>query len=339
MPRSELAAGPSLSSLLANGSRASQSLLFHEPWWLSATAGDQLIEASVVRGDHVSGRLSFFKTRSRLGFRKLCMPPLTHVLGPMIHSGPGKQQRRIANRLSIIRDLLDQLPPYDFCQLAIDPSLDDGLAMVDGLAFQERGFKVSPQYTFQVHCHKNLDELWTAMDLKVRQHIRRAEEKYTISEIDDARLFIDFYRGNLLKRTKNNYIDFIRFQYLFKECSIRNRGTILATILPNGTPTAMTFIAWGQDILYYMLSTRVTEVSASGSVNLLIWSAIKKAHSLGLICDLDGVISQGTARFLSGYGGQVRIRLVAKRHRNLYGAIRCVAEKFDRTANESARFS
>jgi hypothetical protein len=330
---------PSLTSTFATGSRASHRLLFHEPWWLSAAAGDRHIEISAVRGDNLSGRLSFMMTSSRLGFRILRMPFFTNLLGPMIESGNGKRQRRLTNRLSIIRDLLDQLPTYDHCQFAIDPSLDDGLALADGLAFQERGFRVSPQYTFQVHCQKTPEEIWGAMDFKVRQHIRRAEERYTIAEIDDPQKFIDFYMNNLKKRGRRSYFNFDRFPLLFSECNTRDCGTILAALLPNGSPAAMTFLVWGHGMLYYTLSTRVSDASESGCVNLLIWSAIKKAQELGLTCDLDGIVSQGIARFLSGYGGEIRTRLVATHARPLYGALKYVARKLDPVANESSKFS
>ena len=321
------------------GLRQSYKLLFHEPWWLSAAAGAQHVEVSAVRGEHLSGRLSFMMTKSRLGFRVLSMPSFTHVLGPMIESSNGKCHKRRANRLSLIRDLLDQLPGYDLCQFAMDPSLDDGLALGDGLAFQEHGFKISTQYTFRVHCQSSVDELWAAMDSKVRQHIRRAEEKYTITEINDPQYFIDFYLRNIEKRGRQSYFEFERFPILFAECNARSCGIILAALLPDGSPAAMTFLVWGHGVLYYTLSTRVPDASESGCVNLLIWSAIKRANALGLICDLDGIVSRGIARFFGGYGGEIGVRLVASHIKPLYGTIKSIVTRFDPVATDSSRFS
>jgi hypothetical protein len=339
MFQTESKTNPSLAPVAPAGSRASQRLLFHEPWWLSAAAGERHIQLSVVRGDHLSGHLSLMMTTSKFGFRVLRLPFFTNVLGPMIVSGTGKRQKRLANRLSIIRELIDQLPAYDFCQVSIDPSLDDGLALADGLPFQERGFRVAPQYTFQINCQNALEELWGAMDFKVRQHIRRAEERYTIAAIDDPHKFINFYLDNLKKRGRRSYFNFERFPTLFSECNARTCGIILAALLPDGSPVAMTYIVWGHGMLYYTLSTRVPDAVESGSVNLLIWSAMKKAHELGLICDLDGVVSQGTARFLGGFGGEIRVRSVATLVRPVYGALQYVARKFDPVANEASKFT
>jgi hypothetical protein len=65
------------------------------------------------------------------------------------------------------------------------------------------------------------------------------------------------------------------------------------------------------------MSTRSFDPAENGSVSLLIWSAMKRAHELGLRFDLDGVYTSGTARFLSGFGGRIKIRLTVKRSAGL----------------------
>jgi len=72
----------------------------------------------------------------------------------------------------------------------------------------------------------------------------------------------------------------------------------------------MTFVVWDSSTMYYLLTTRAPNENDNGSVSLLIWSAIQRAHDLGLTFDLDGVTTPGIARFLSGFGGAPRMRLV-----------------------------
>ena len=132
------------------------------------------------------GRLPFVTTR-KLGFTALRMPPFTHVLGPSVDVGKGKSQTQLLRRLSIVRDLLDQLPPFDFFKQAFPATT------ADGLAFQDRGFQISPQYTFQIDCRRDLEQLWNEMHFKTRQHIRRAEEKLSIDTIEDPQEFSRFY--------------------------------------------------------------------------------------------------------------------------------------------------
>jgi hypothetical protein len=295
----------------------SKASLFHEHWWLEAVTAGRFSEVEVVQGDYRTGRLPFVMTRQK-GFRFLGMPDFTHLLGPVVNSGDGKPQTRIANRLSTVGSLIGQLPPFDFFKQVIDPSFDDGLALIDGLAFQTHGFQVGHQYSFQIDCREKLDALLAGMNFKVRQHIRRAEEQRTIETVDDPQKFISFYLENLRKANRTSYMQFDRFPVLFLECRARNCGEILAAVQPGGTPAAMTFLVWDDRTMYYLMSTRDTDLRDNGSANLLVWSAMKRAHRLGLLFDLDGVSNPGMARFLSGFGGDIKTRLIITKGRPIY---------------------
>ena len=65
--------------------------------------------------------------------------------------GKGKPQTELTRRLSLVRSLIDELPQFDFFKVALDPSGAGGLANADGLAFQEKGFRVSPQYNYRIN--------------------------------------------------------------------------------------------------------------------------------------------------------------------------------------------
>jgi lipid II:glycine glycyltransferase (peptidoglycan interpeptide bridge formation enzyme) len=301
----------------------SKASLFHEYWWLEAVAAGRFSEVQVTQGDFVAGRLPFCITK-RKGLRTLGMPDFTHLLGPVVNSSDGKPQTRITNRLSTVGALISQLPPFDFFKQVIDPAPDDGLALIDGLAFQMHGFQVGYQYTFQIDCRANLDALLAGMNVKVRQPLRRAEEQRTVVTIDDSQRFVSFYMENLRKMNRRSYMQFDRFPILFSECRARNCGEILAAVGPDGAPVAMTFVVWDDRKMYYLMSTRDTAVRDTGSVNLLIWSAMKRAHERGLIFDLDGVSNEGTARFLSGFGGTIKTRLVVTKGQPVYNVVQSV---------------
>ena len=96
-------------------------LLFHEPWWLSAATDGTIQETTVTRNGRIVGRLPFILTR-RFGFTEISMPAFTHVAGPAVNVGEGKQQTQLIKRLSIVRELIDQMPPFDACKLAFRAS-------------------------------------------------------------------------------------------------------------------------------------------------------------------------------------------------------------------------
>ena len=307
---------------------ALKGLLFHEPWWLSAVTDGRYREAIVTQGSEVVGRLPYVTMR-RGPFHISRMPPFTHLLGPIVDAGPGKPQTRLARRLSITRSLIDQLPSVTFLTQHFDPSIDDGLAAADGLAFQDRGFQIAPQYTFEINCRESLDDIWKGMHFKSRQHIRRAEEKFSVCSVDEPKHFVEFYLDNIKLSARTNRIDFECFPALFSECRTRGAGEIIGAFDSNGEPIAMAYLVWGHGVMYYLLSTRApNNMNDNGSINLLLWTAIKRAHQHGLIFDLDGIYSSGTARFLSGFGGLIKTRLVVRRSRLAYRALQVLKARY-----------
>ncbi|WP_426424862.1 GNAT family N-acetyltransferase [Bradyrhizobium genosp. A] len=296
-----------------------QQLLFHEPWWLAAASNGDYQETTSKNGTEIVGRLPYV-VRRRGPFNVVRMPSFTHILGPIVDAGTGKLETRLRRRSAIVRSLIDQLPPNSFFHQHLDTSVDDGLASVDGLAFQERRFAVSTQYTFEVDCRKDLSVVWAEMSQKTRQPIRRAEERYSVKTVEIPDNFVNFYQANTKAAGQNNRIDFRNFTALYTECRSRGCATLLGAFDHDGTPVAMAYLVWGHGTMYYLLSTRSTSADY-GAISLLLWTAIKEAHGLGTVLDLDGVYSVGTARFLSSFGGQIKTRLVVRRSRGIYSAI------------------
>jgi lipid II:glycine glycyltransferase (peptidoglycan interpeptide bridge formation enzyme) len=302
--------------------------LFHEPWWLSAVTDGRYEEAVFKQGSDIVGRLPYVVVR--LGpFRTLRMPPFTHVLGPAVDAGVGKPQTRLIRRLSITRSLIDQLPSSSYFLQLLDPSLDEGLASADGLAFQERNFAVAPHYTFEVDCRRSLDDIWAAMQKKTRQPIRRAKERFSVRCVDRPQYFVDFYLKNTEAGGRVNGLEFKSFSALFSECRARGCGVILGAFDHDASPVAMTYLVWGRGIMYYLLSTR-SRHGDYGAVSLLLWSAMKRAHQLGLVLDFDGVYSSGTVRFLSGFGGRIKTRLLIRRTEMPFRALQLLKRHYAR---------
>jgi hypothetical protein len=302
--------------------------LFHEPWWLSAATDGRYSEAIFKQGSDIVGRLPYVMVRYG-PFHTIRMPPFTHVLGPVVDAGAGKPQTRLMRRLSITRSLIDQLPSSSYFLQQLDPSLDDGLANVGGLAFLERKFAVTSDYTFEIDCRRSQDDIWAAMHKKTRQPIRRAEEKYSVRCVDSSQSFVDFYLKNTQAWGRQNGQKFKYFPALFSECRARECGTILGAFDHDGSPIAMTYLAWGHGAMYYLLSTRSFH-GDYGAVSLLLWSAMKLAHKLGLVLDLDGVYSTGTVKFLSGFGGRIKSRLMIRRSQPHFHALQSLKRHYAR---------
>ena len=312
--------------------------IFQQDWWLSAASGGRHHEVVVRQADDVVARLAFV-TDKTMGFRRLRMPPFTHVLGPNVCRGKGKPQTELTRRLSLVRSLIDELPQFDFFKLALDPTAAGGLANADGLAFQEKGFHVSPQYNYRIDASVDLEKVWAGMDFRTRQHIRRAQEICSVESVDDPADFVDFYVRNLILSKKVARFDLTHFVKIFGECRARRCGVALAARLADGSPAAMTFLVWDNASLYYLLSTRAPGSQEGGATNLLVWSAIQRAHELGVTFDFDGVSTSGIARFYAGFGGQLCNRLIITSKKSAFAAAQYVRAVVSGDDKESSRFT
>jgi Acetyltransferase (GNAT) domain len=295
------------------GANFATGTIFHEQWWLKAVTNGEYQEVTFKNGQEIVGRLPFV-IRKRLGLTTLRMPPFTHILGPTIAAGDGKPQTKLAKYLSISKELVDQLPPFAYFKQALaDP--------YGGLAFQDRGFQVTTQYTFEIDCRGDLKSIWDAMHFKSRQHIRRAEEKFSVSTVSDPEEFIRFYSSNIVGDVYSTLNAFQTFPATYDACRARGCGEIISADWPNGKRAAMVFLVWGNGVMYYLMSTRSKDAGDNGSVNLLIWSAVKRAHERKLLFDLDGVSTSGIARFLLGFGGKLKNRAIVQRSSPLYSSL------------------
>jgi Acetyltransferase (GNAT) domain len=312
---------------------ANVGLLFHDHWWLAAASDDQFREVVVRNGDHIVGRLPFV-TSKVMGLTTVRMPPFTHLLGPCISAGDGKPQTQLTRRLSITRSLIDQLPSFDYFKHALP------MTSAEGLAFQDRGFQVTLQYTFEIDCRAPLEAIWSGMHFKTRQHIRRAEEKYVVKVVTDPDEFTAFYRANLERRKQRSTMPLGLFKRLAADCLQRDSGQILAASHADGRHLAMIFIVWGYGVMYYLLGTRSGEADDNGSISLLIWDAVQRAHTRGLVLDLDGVSTSGTAQFLRGFGGELKSRLIVQKSHTLYRGLQYVKQTLLRpTSNASISYT
>jgi hypothetical protein len=162
------------------------------------------------------------------------------------------------------------------------------------------------------------------MNFKMIGHVRKVEKDYTVSVVSDPKVFESFYLSNMEGAGCNNLTNFDNFPALFAACCERESGEVLAAHTRSGEPAAMVFLVWGSDVMYYLLATRLPDPTSAGAANLVLWSAINRAHRRGLILDLDGIIHAGQMRFFLGFGGKMSSRLIVTRGRPLYHVVRYV---------------
>jgi hypothetical protein len=274
--------------------------LFHEPWWLDATAGEDWHMAVVKSGDEVIGEMPYTLTKKGL-WQVSYLPPITRTLGPVIKRQPAHAGgAEWVHRLDVTRELIAQLPRCAHFQQLADPLVSEA----EAAAFALAGFKVSVQFTLKLPAGLDEETVWNRLRRNTRNHVRRSSEQFVVQEIMDVDAFVSFYDSNLCARELDNIYGSAIMRRLLTEVLRREAGTILGSFDSDGSLTAATALVWDRTNLYYILATRKA-TAHSGAVALLIWQAMKIARERGLEFDFDGVSTAGILQFLSGFGGQL----------------------------------
>jgi Acetyltransferase (GNAT) domain len=295
--------------------------IFHEDWWLEAATGGQFEVIEVVTGGRIVGRLPFHKTK-RFGLEFIRMPELTYFMGPAIDEGEGSSNTRFLKRLQITRELLERLPRVSWQYV----KCHSGVTEV--IAFQSLGFRTYVQFTHELPPHP-VNVLWRQMRNKTRNVIRRAEERFSVTELGDPFEFLRFFERNLKLEGKTNRLDGALCRQILPASLDRQRGRILAARDSKNQIVAANFCVWDETSSFYLMSTRSHD-SGNSAISLLIWEAIKESACRGLVFDFAGLGNKGSVLLYSGFGARVCSRYAALRARPLARMIyelKCLAAR------------
>ena len=307
--------------------------IFHEKWWLDiATEGDWKM-ARVVRGKEVLGEMPYAIARVGM-WRVSHLPPLTRTLGPVIkplggtpNPSPSQEQ---CHRLNITARLIEQLPHFDSFFQIFDPRVEEALS------FALQGFSISARYTYRIAPDCTQKEAWARLRGKTRSLIRSANKNLTVAPIDTSTEFLNFYEANLAARSIRNAYGSNIMGHLVHEFVDRGVGQLVGAYDRNRKLVAAIGLVWDQHAMYYLLSTRA-QGSDSGSISLLLWTALQAALERGLTFDFDGFSSPATFKFLSGFGGTLKQRLGVERLGTVYSVARTLKRRV--VTREGASFA
>jgi hypothetical protein len=218
---------------------------------------------------------------------------------------PGKPVATLRRRLEITNELIEQLPKFDVFEQLFDP------AIADAASFIYRGFTANVAYAFWIDAGLSEAAIWSGMNDKTRNVIRKCSKSLCIGPIDEPDEFVRCYEENL--DGAPNIHGTRRLTALLEAMLARQACILLGARDEAGRLMAAIAIPWDSRTAYFLLSTRRRN-AAAGATNQLMWEAARLACARGLAFDLDGVTSPASLLFLSGFGGRMVQRLRVRRH-------------------------
>ena len=302
--------------------------IFHEPWWLDIATGGNWKLASVHDRSQLIAEMPYTVTRKGI-WHISTLPPLTRTLGPVMPAGKGTSDDDWRHCFSATQTLVEQLPECALFHQRFDPRVSDAIG------FALLGFDVSISYTVRIEPGRAEPEVWAGLRQTTRNLIRRAGERYTVSQVPDANTFVSFYDANLTRRNRVNVYGTHVMRQLVDAFISRGSGVVLGAYQPDGSLCSAIAVIWDKHTMYYLLSSR-KEDAHGGVIGLLLWNAMRSAREKNLTFDFDGISNVGILKFLSGFGGTLVPRLEVERTRADFAAMRSMLH-LGRSVSRSVR--
>ncbi|MEZ5420624.1 MAG: GNAT family N-acetyltransferase [Vicinamibacterales bacterium] len=282
--------------------------VFQEHWWLDAASPDGWSAVTEERDGHLLGWLPYAVYR-RDGVTWCGLPPLTRLAFPVLDLPAGKYESLGRAQFHVETELIRRLPEASVHEFVLPP--DHGNA----LAWQVLGFEARIQHTFRIDPGSSDAAMWSELNSKTRNLIRRAQDTLHPTPLD-AETFAAQYRANLGAMVSP--AESAAVARLAAAALARGQGRAVGVADAHGMPHAAALFVWDQRDYYYFLSTRNAGDAALGAVDLLVWLGMTDAMARGRRFDFDGVSSASRLRFLQSFGGRLAARVVVTRRRLPY---------------------
>jgi hypothetical protein len=148
--------------------------------------------------------------------------------------------------------------------------------------------------------------LWKQFDQRVRNDVRRAEQRGGLSVTSDVTLGeIQALNSLSFRRQKRaqGYSDDL-VQRIDAACSMRGCRRIFAAKDAAGRAYAAAYIVWDSQSAYYLMGGVDPDQMGRGAMSLCLWESIRFSAGVAPRFDFEGSMVESIERFFRGFGAR-----------------------------------
>jgi len=245
--------------------------LFQEPWWLDLVAPGAWHEVTVERDNSVIARLPYvMRKEGPMGLHIIDQPPFTNTMGPWVAPAKGKYSKRLSHYGQMISGLLEQLPRYDYFQHCLHYN------MGNWLPFYWQKFSDFLSYTLIVRDLSSPEAVWDAMQPRIRNNVRKAENRLEIRDDLPLEVMIRIIRETYQFRNSREKFCEETLIRVVEECRRRDACLTLFAVGSDDQPRAVSFIVYDSRSAHFLLNGVDRRFDDSHANSFIIWESIKR---------------------------------------------------------------
>jgi len=301
--------------------------IFLQDWWLDALCGEENWHVCLVENKGVVKAVMPYYRKQRSIFTLLTQPSLTQFLGPWYRPSQKKYAKAIAEEKKLARQLISQLPSFDYF------TQNWHFSRTNWLAFYWQGFSQTTRYTYILPDLSDEKMLWSGFLENIRTDIRKAEKRFSLRVRDDLDLsaFLELNRLTFVRQGKRMPYSEDLVRRLDDACTSRNCRKFFIAEDPQGRYHAGVYIVWDKNSAYYLMGGGNPELRNSGATSLCMWEAIKFAATVTRQFDFEGSMIEPVERFFRAFGAiQTPYFSITKTNSRLLRLRQCLQSVFDK---------
>ena len=242
--------------------------IFYQPWYLDIVAGHETWDVVLEKKSDRTVAVMPYCMEKRMGIRLIGMPMLCRFLGPYIVEDLnfGKHIRQLHEAL------IQQLPRFDVFAQAFHYRTGDYLK------FYWKGFRAHNRYSYCIENIQELEAVYQNFSADYRKNkIQPASEALEFSDDVDLDVLIRLQDETFERQCMTSPVSNDLIRRLDTAVSGRKCGRLIGVKDDDGRWSAVAYLIWDAETVYYLMSANDVEGRSSGAGILLIWHAIRYA--------------------------------------------------------------
>lgn len=273
--------------------------IFSRDWWMDAVCGEENWDVIILeKGGQIVATMPYYFVNKNEG-KIITQPLLTQKNGICIrYPNNQKYASKYSYERQVIGEMISKLE--DLNLISYNQSFD--YSFTNWLPFYWRNFNQYTRYTYVIEDLLDLEKVFSNIDSKTRNQIKKAQKIVSIKEDFSIE---EFYRINKMTYERQNMKIPYTLEFLIrldKTCINKKCRKIFYAEDSQGRVHAAIYIVWDENSAYYLAGGADPELRNSEATSLLIWEAIKFSSTVTKKFDFEGSMIESIEKFFSSFG-------------------------------------
>ena len=274
--------------------------IFSQAWWLNAVCPNKNWDVYLIGKDNnIKAALVYLVSEDERG-KYIGRISMTQNNGLWIKYPPNQG---IISKQSYEEKIVDEACDYIESLGLYKYDQQYHYSFNNYVPFFWRYYSGVTKYTYVIEDTSDMEKVRSDYSSKLRNAIRKAENKISVCETQDLELFYEINKKTFVRQGMEMPFTYEFFERLYNACKLQNACKLLVAKDAKQQIHSVAMLVWDRMSVYYYLNGTDPELKSTQANVLLIDRGIEIAHEMGLSFDFEGSVIKGVNHAYREFGG------------------------------------